>query len=186
MKIVSFVRPVAAGQTARIESGVVCPNGAEFVSLDKIAELSRVAESERFNALLAMPAAERAALALRLPTKGEPLSQVRLLPASPRCPLFLVLHGNSPMIFKRQNKRGRWTIPRVPFPRCRPWSALSGSGDIIDVPLGARFSHGAEFGLVIGEPAWRVSEEQALDHIPACYGFCGAGHLEAVCFLDLR
>lgn len=88
------------------------------------------------------------------------------IPPLPSCPLIVVLHGNSPTIWKRQGPRSaRWQITRVPFARLRPQASMSGHGETIDVPLTGDCHFGVEFGVVLGKTARNVKEEEAMEYV---------------------
>ena len=166
MKIVSFVRrPSPKRGAASVEHGIVLDDGASFVDAAGIAALRDVPSDGRLNRLLTMEPAERARIVAELPRKGEPLDSVTLQSASPFCPLYLLMHGNTPIIFKRQHPESRWQFPRIPYVRIRPWTSHLGHGEEFVVPEGGRLNHGAELGVVIGKPAYRVPEDQAANHI---------------------
>lgn len=81
-------------------------------------------------------------------------------------PLFLVLHGNNPTIWKKQiGVERRWELPRVPFLRVRPSTSVLGHGETGLIPVEADFSYGTEFGVVIGAEARRVPEREAWDYV---------------------
>lgn len=80
-------------------------------------------------------------------------------------PLFLVLHGNNPTIWKKQNVDRRWELPRVPFLRIRPATSVIAHEEAVVIPLEADFSYGVEFGVVIGKDARQVPEGEACNYI---------------------
>ena len=190
MKIVSFVRTLAFPKpgSAKVDHGIVLDDCARFVDVANVPSLAQIPSDERLNHLLTMTAEDRAFVSaecamrnieipqsnlsaeaeiqnLKSKMQVEPLDSVHLRPASPFCPVYLLMHGNAPMIFKLQNKGVRWKLPRVPYPRVRPWTSHLGHDEELVVPEGASLNHGAELGVVISKPAYRVPEDQARSHI---------------------
>jgi len=168
VKIICYVpnaRPHGA-PAAREAYGVLAPREGRFVPLEALPGLAGATPHEQLTRLLCASPAERSALARRLPPADEPLDSVRLRPPLPDCPLYLLLHANCPTVWKRQGGRDRrWKMTRIPYPRVRPWTSLSGDGAEIPVMPNATLSHGAELGVVIGRPARRVPEEAAMEHV---------------------
>jgi len=168
MKIICYVRDVRThgAPSAGEAYGLLAPREGRFVPLEALPGLAGAAPREQLERLLCASPAERSALARHLPPEGEPLGSVRLRPPLPDCPLYLFLHGNCPTVWKRQGRRDRrWKMTRIPYPRVRPWTSLSGEGAEIPVMPNASLSHGAELGVVIGRPARRVPEEAAMEHV---------------------
>ena len=160
MKLVSF------GRAGRVDCGALDRGGQACRIFDSHPVLGPMPAHRRLGAILAMTWDERRALAAWSATaESVPTDQVTLLPAVPLCPLYLYNHANTPTLWKRQNPALQWQMTRIPYPRIRSFTSLSGSGWRIAVPSSARVNGGAEFGVVIGRAAWRVPVERAVEHI---------------------
>ncbi len=168
MKIVSFVRKQASPKpgSAKVDHGIVLDDCTHFVDVAGLPTLARIPDDQRLSYLLTMSPEERTKILEEIKGKGELLDSVHLRPASPFCPVYLLMHGNAPMIYTLQNSRGgRWRLPRAPYPRVRPWTAHLASGEELLVPEPGSLNHGAELGVVIGKPAYRVPQKDARSHI---------------------
>ena len=96
-----------------------------------------------------------------------PASRARLRTPVPDPPLWMVLHGNSPTVWRKQERMDptRHIMTRIPAKRVRPVNALLGQDEPLYLPPDAQLSFGAELGFVIGAPAHRVSADQAYRHV---------------------
>lgn len=96
-----------------------------------------------------------------------PASRARLRTPVPDSPLWMVLHGNSPTVWRKQEGMDptQHIMTRVPAKRVRPVNALLGQDEPLYLPPDAQLSFGAELGFVIGAPAHRVSADQAYRHV---------------------
>ena len=96
-----------------------------------------------------------------------PASCARLRTPVPDSPLWMVLHGNSPTVWRKQEGMDptQHIMTRVPAKRVRPVTALLGQDEPLYLPPHAQLSFGAELGFVIGAPAHRVSAEYAYRHV---------------------
>ena len=96
-----------------------------------------------------------------------PASRARLRTPVPDSPLWMVLHGNSPTVWRKQEGMDptQHIMTRVPAKRVRPVNSLLGQDEPLYLPPDAQLSFGAELGFVIGAPAHRVSADQAYRHV---------------------
>ncbi len=96
-----------------------------------------------------------------------PASRARLRTPVPDPPLWMVLHGNGPIVWRKQEGMDptRHIMTRVPAKRVRTVNALLGQDEPLYLPPDAQLSFGAELGLVIGAPAHRVSADHAYRHV---------------------
>ncbi len=96
-----------------------------------------------------------------------PASCARLRTPVPDSPLWMVLHGNSPTVWRKQEEMDptQHIMTRVPAKRVRPVTSLLGQDEPLYLPPQAELSFGAELGFVIGAPAHRVSAEHAYRHV---------------------
>jgi len=57
-------------------------------------------------------------------------------------------------------------MPKYPSVFCRYASSLAGAGQPVVAPSSSdQFDYEGEFGVVIGKPAWRVSRDDAMQHV---------------------
>ena len=112
----------------------------------------------------------------RLALSGEAaLVQPALVPASgarlrtpvPDPPLWMVLHGTSTIVWRKQVGIDpmRHIMTRVPAKRVRTVNALLGHDEPLYLPPEAQLSFGVELGFVIGAPAREVAAEHAYRHV---------------------
>ena len=96
-----------------------------------------------------------------------PASRARLRTPVPDPPLWMVLHGNGPIVWRKQEGMDptRHIMTRVPAKRVRTVNALLGQDEPLYLPPDAQLSFGAELGFVIGAPAYRVSADHAYRHV---------------------
>ena len=96
-----------------------------------------------------------------------PASCARLRTPVPDPPLWMVLHGNSPTVWRKQEGMDptQHIMTRVPAKRVRTVNALLGQDEPLYLPPHAQLSFGAELGFVIGAPAHRVSADHAYRHV---------------------
>jgi len=161
MKIASFVRD------GQVDCGIVSRTGYQV--FDSHPRLGAIAPERRLFDILAMSAQERLALGAEMAgAEVVAADRVQLLAAVPNPPLYIYDHGNAPTVWLRQmgHELREWSgFPRVPLVRIRPATALCGDGAEVLIPPRAKAAGGAELGIVIGPEAYRVSRQEAAQHI---------------------
>jgi len=103
-----------------------------------------------------------------------PLSEVPLLPASPRARKVFALAGNfEEHVKESRSVKGFVDLRRKGTPRVfmkPPSTTLRASGENIEIPpCGRQIDWEVELAVVIGAPARRVTAEKAMDHV---FGYC--------------
>ena len=89
------------------------------------------------------------------------ISAIRLLP--PCCPSKVVCLG---LNYRTHAEEMKLTIPEEPILFIKPSTAVIGPQDkILYPPETCRVDYEAELGVVIGKPAYRVSQSEALEYV---------------------
>jgi 2-keto-4-pentenoate hydratase/2-oxohepta-3-ene-1,7-dioic acid hydratase in catechol pathway len=94
--------------------------------------------------------------------ENVPLADVQLLsPIGPAAKILCVGFN-----YPDHVKEAKAEMPQYPSIFCRYASSLAGAGQPVVAPSSSdQFDYEGEFGVVIGKSAWRVSREDAMNHV---------------------
>jgi len=68
------------------------------------------------------------------------------------------------------------TLPNYPIMFSKFQNAIAAYGDVVPLLPGINVDYEAELVVVVGKPAWQVSEDEALDHV---FGYCCGNDVSA-------